>query len=107
MASRGWDCNRVTRCYCVDGGLVLILDAGVEAVGGCGGRDSLPLLPLVSSEVYIHLMCVFVIEVVRGEVVGVVWEPWVLVGWRVGGELEGVSSVKSVVPDGALRWVMS
>ena len=77
-----WDCNRGTRCDCVDVGLVLILDAGVEAVGGFGRGGSLPLLPLVSSEVNIQQMCVFVIEVVRGEVVGVVCEPWVTVGWR-------------------------
>jgi hypothetical protein len=46
--SRVWDCNRGTRCYGVGGGLVLILAAGVEAVGVCGRRGSLPLLPLKS-----------------------------------------------------------
>jgi hypothetical protein len=80
--SRVWDCNRVTRGYGVDVRLVLVHDAGVEAVGVCGRGGSLPLLPLVSSEVNIQHMCVFIIEVIRGEVVGVVWEPWVMVGWR-------------------------
>jgi hypothetical protein len=78
--SRVWDCTWVTRGYGVGVRLVLVHDAGVEAIGVCGRGGSLPLLPLGSSEVNIRHMGVFVIEIIRGEVVGVVWGPWVMVG---------------------------
>ena len=56
--SRVWDCNRVTRGYGVDVRLVLVHDAGVEAVGVCGRGGALFLFFPLSAVKSISNICV-------------------------------------------------